>query len=176
MFSPCPLLVGLTVRPPPSPPQATAAACVLLFRDASSITSSHFPTTVKHCTPSVSCTRWHCACDRVIRAALATASVVGAVVLLADGGPAGPPPPRGGGPAGGAGHEHVHDHAYFLPLAECHVDGLRGALPLASTTTLAQVRPPQPLCFTTSSHGCDVAVKQPQSAHLLLTTTYALTR
>ena len=62
-----------------------------------SLSSNHSTTTVKYCTPSVSCHTWHCTCDRHVRVQQAFEPLLGALILFPD----------------------EQQYLYFLPLAHC---------------------------------------------------------
>ena len=61
------------------------------------LSSNHSTTTVKYCTPSVSCPFWYCSCDRHIRVQQAFEPVLGALILFPD----------------------EPQYLYFLPLSKC---------------------------------------------------------
>ena len=65
--------------------------------DNISLSSNHSTTTVKYCTPSVSCPLWYCSCDRHIRVQQAFEPVLGALILFPD----------------------EPQYQYFLPLSKC---------------------------------------------------------
>jgi hypothetical protein len=65
--------------------------------DSASFSNNHSTSTVKYCTPSVSCRTWYCSCDRHIRVQQAFEPLLGAVILFPD----------------------ELQHLYFLPLAKC---------------------------------------------------------
>ena len=65
--------------------------------DNVSLSSNHSTTTVKYCTPSVSCPLWYCSCDRHIRVQQAFEPVLGALILFPD----------------------EPQYQYFLPLSKC---------------------------------------------------------
>eukprot|EP01039_Chlorochromonas_danica_P001512 gene1512-1647_t len=108
-------------------PETSRVGIGLVFRDLS---TNHSSMSVRYCTPSARCSIWHCACDKIIRAAYLSSAehLLGAVVVTTE----------------------KDDQAvtYFLPLTHCvePVDENSQSF-LSDTTTTAT---PFPLkCGTT---------------------------
>ena len=103
-----------------------------IWRDAE-LSTNFTPVAEKHCTPSRECSKWFCSCRRTVRASLAQAPLLGALVLRQIA-------------------EQPDKEACFVPLMPCEGDlenegdndsldppGARGdisPLPLASETSL----------------------------------------
>ena len=74
----------------------------LVWRD---LTSNHVTTSEKHCTPTIDCPKWYCACDRHLRCEQARKPLLGVVFCLPD-----------------SDTEQHSRFVYFLPLAPCQTD------------------------------------------------------
>ena len=94
---------------------------------SNSHSNNHSTSTVKYCTPSVSCHKWYCSCDRHIRVQQAFEPLLGALILFPD----------------------ELQHLYFLPLSTCvnpssssgtsnNSSSSENAIPLNCQTTLEE--------------------------------------